>query len=108
MEENRNEVNQEVKEQLIHPKSGGLILIGILLGFIIFIVTLIMSIVGLENGKLAPLVGVSLIILSILLVFIVLPILCGGLKILNPNEALVLTLFGKYYGTIAKEGFFFV
>ena len=31
-----------------------------------------------------------------------------GLKILKPNEALVLTLFGKYYGTIKKEGFFFV
>jgi regulator of protease activity HflC (stomatin/prohibitin superfamily) len=31
-----------------------------------------------------------------------------GLKILKPNEALVLTLFGKYYGTIKREGFFFV
>ena len=31
-----------------------------------------------------------------------------GLKILKPNEALVLTLFGKYYGTIKKEGFYFV
>lgn len=31
-----------------------------------------------------------------------------GLHIVNPNEALVLTLFGKYYGTIKKPGFFFV
>ena len=31
-----------------------------------------------------------------------------GLKILKPNEALVLTLFGKYHGTIKKAGFFFV
>ncbi|MCL2007942.1 MAG: SPFH domain-containing protein [Treponema sp.] len=31
-----------------------------------------------------------------------------GLKIIKPNEALVLTLFGKYYGTIKKEGFYFV
>lgn len=31
-----------------------------------------------------------------------------GLKVVRPNEALVLTLFGKYVGTIKKEGFFFV
>lgn len=31
-----------------------------------------------------------------------------GLKILKPQEALVLTLFGKYIGTLKGEGFFFV
>ena len=31
-----------------------------------------------------------------------------GLRILKPQEALVLTLFGKYIGTIKGEGFFFV
>lgn len=31
-----------------------------------------------------------------------------GLKIIRPNEALVLTLFGKYVGTLKKEGFFFI
>ena len=31
-----------------------------------------------------------------------------GLKVLKPQEALVLTLFGKYYGTIKGEGFYFV
>ena len=31
-----------------------------------------------------------------------------GLKVMRPNEALVLTLFGKYVGTLKKEGFFFV
>lgn len=31
-----------------------------------------------------------------------------GLKILKPNEALVLTLFGKYIGTLKGDGFFFV
>ena len=33
--------------------------------------------------------------------------LCG-LKILKPNEALVLTLFGKYVGTLKGDGFFYV
>ncbi len=31
-----------------------------------------------------------------------------GLKVIGPQEALVLTLFGKYYGTIKGEGFYFV
>ncbi|MBP5209482.1 MAG: SPFH domain-containing protein [Clostridia bacterium] len=31
-----------------------------------------------------------------------------GLKILKPQEALVLTLFGKYAGTLKGEGFYFV
>ena len=36
------------------------------------------------------------------------PILFAGLKVLKPNEALVLTLFGEYYGTLTGPGFFFV
>lgn len=31
-----------------------------------------------------------------------------GLKVVKPQEALVLTLFGKYYGTLKEEGFYFV
>ena len=31
-----------------------------------------------------------------------------GLKILKPQEALVLTLFGKYVGTIREDGFYYV
>jgi regulator of protease activity HflC (stomatin/prohibitin superfamily) len=31
-----------------------------------------------------------------------------GLKIIKPNEALVLTLFGKYYGSLKEPGFFYV
>ncbi|MBR1968265.1 MAG: SPFH domain-containing protein [Clostridia bacterium] len=31
-----------------------------------------------------------------------------GLKVLKPQEALVLTLFGKYYGTLKGDGFYFV
>lgn len=31
-----------------------------------------------------------------------------GLKVLRPQEALVLTLFGKYIGTLKEEGFYYV
>lgn len=45
---------------------------------------------------------------SVLYFVVIGPIMFAGLKILKPNEALVLTLFGKYYGTLRGEGFFFV
>ena len=35
-------------------------------------------------------------------------ILFLGLKVLKPQEALVLTLFGNYIGTIKDQGFYFV
>ena len=32
----------------------------------------------------------------------------AGLKVINPNEAMVLSLFGKYIGTIYENGFWYV
>jgi len=52
--------------------------------------------------------AVALIAVCGLYACVVGPILFGGLKILKPNEALVLTLFGSYYGTLKGPGFFFV
>ncbi len=52
--------------------------------------------------------GFGLAIISALYFLLIGPILFAGLKILKPNEALVLTLFGKYHGTLKGEGFFFV
>ena len=52
--------------------------------------------------------GGVLVAVCSLLGFIVCPIMYGGLKVLKPNEALVLTLFGKYHGTLEGAGFYFV
>jgi regulator of protease activity HflC (stomatin/prohibitin superfamily) len=40
--------------------------------------------------------------------FLALPFGYPGLKVINPNEALVLALFGKYYGTLREAGFHWV
>ncbi len=50
------------------------------------------------------------IFLSILsmIVFVVTIIMYAGLKVLRPQEALVLTLFGDYVGTLKGPGFFYV
>ena len=50
--------------------------------------------------------AVLAIVCLILLMLLWIPLL--GLKILRPQEAYVLTLFGKYYGTLKGEGFYFV
>lgn len=44
--------------------------------------------------------GVVLLVVAVVMI--------GGFKLLQPNEAYVLTLFGKYYGTLKREGFFWV
>ncbi|MDR1218782.1 MAG: SPFH domain-containing protein [Treponema sp.] len=49
-----------------------------------------------------------MIVLGILYSSLIGPILYKGLKILRPREAMVLALFGKYYGTLAGPGFFWV
>ncbi len=66
----------------------------------------IYGIVQLANRNIT--LGLILLLGGALYLFIIGPILFCGLKILKPNEALVLTLFGKYYGTLKGEGFFFV
>ena len=52
--------------------------------------------------------GIIMMVSGGLYGFLVGPVLFVGLKILKPNEGLVLTLFGRYYGTIKGEGFYFV
>ena len=52
---------------------------------------------------------VGLVIMIVGIVYAALGwILFLGLKVLKPQEALVLTLFGNYIGTIKEQGFYFV
>ena len=89
-----------VEQKVIDPPSG-------LLALIILIFLCLMVPVLFVSGATAWHGGGIRILLALLLCF-VLPFMFGGLRSVRPNEALVLTLFGKYYGTIMKPGFFFV
>lgn len=51
--------------------------------------------------------GIFLLVIGILWISLGWIPLCG-LKVLKPQEALVLTLFGKYIGTLKTEGFYYV
>ena len=55
--------------------------------------------------------GTVMLVLSIVVMvicYIAAILILPGLKVLKPQEALVLTLFGKYVGTLKSEGFYFV
>lgn len=59
-------------------------------------------------GAAQEIMGAVLLIIAGVVVCIVTLIMFGGLKVLKPQEALVLTLFGNYKGTIRESGFYFV
>ncbi len=101
--ENEQKLNN-VEEREIKPFNGGIMLLLVLIGFGVSIWAIIYGSIEIsrENYNL----GVFLLVAGIILV-IVFCILLGGFHILNPNEAIVMTLFGKYYGTIKKEGFYY-
>ncbi len=93
------------EEKDMKAKSGMAMLLGILLLMVICIAAFPLSISFLA-GKFEALTVVICIVAGI--GFIASFILLAGLKVINPNEALVLTLFGQYKGTLKKEGFYWV
>ena len=87
---------------LNHSKNGMLVLILTILVGILSVLGLVFGGIMMENGE-----NPALFIASII-VFCLFWIPIPGLKVLKPQEALVLTLFGKYVGTIKDAGFYFV
>lgn len=98
----KQEHNEEIAPKTVN--GMGLLLLNIVL-MVVGIAALIYGAILADGGTT---IGILFIILGAVYSFVVGPILFAGLKILKPNEALVLTLFGKYYGTLRGEGFFFV
>lgn len=99
------QLKNNVTEKILNPKSGGAALILLLIGILIEIGVFVLSMVLLVNENIAA--GVALLIISCI-AFLANCIAFAGLKVVGPNEALVLTFFGNYYGTITKPGFFMV
>ena len=83
---------------LNHRKNGMPVLLLILLAYVAAVLGVVFSAM---NLLVLPMV---VCIVWLALGWILLP----GLKVLKPQEALVLTLFGKYIGTLKGEGFYWV
>jgi len=97
----------DVKEIILKAKNGMPIL---LINIVLMLAAIFVFISGIRLVSYGENMGLAVlcIIVGIVYFFIVGPIIFAGLKVLKPQEALVLTLFGKYYGTLKGEGFFFV
>lgn len=87
---------------LLGKKHGMAALIGILLMIVVSIAAFAVGAMMIESS------GNPVVFIAAILLLAVAIVLCSGLKVLKPQEALVLTLFGKYLGTLKEDGFYFV
>lgn len=93
---NYNNANLNYTEKEIHPINGWLHLLLAVCGYVAAVLAIICG----ANRGIEVLIALGIIYLVFGWFFFL------GLKTIRPNEAQVLTKFGKYYGTIKKEGFY--
>ncbi|MGN0669318.1 MAG: SPFH domain-containing protein [Oscillospiraceae bacterium] len=103
MEKDEKKYCYEEKE--IYPASGWLVLFITVLLLCAALGLVIFFAIGMDS-KDADWAVVGFVISLVYLCVGWIPFM--GLRIMKPNEAIVLTLFGKYIGTLKKEGFFFI
>ena len=95
-----------MNEKVLNGKKNGMtVLLLVIAAYIIGIAMIILSGISLNQAlsamNIAGLV-VGIVIVAFGWIFLL------GLKVLKPQEALVLTLFGKYVGTLKENGFYYV
>ena len=92
-----------MEEKILKAKKGLMPLILLLAAYVLAIVALTGGISIVDNHAFGN------VLIAIGLVWIILGwIPFMGVKVLKPQEALVLTLFGKYIGTLKEEGIYYV
>ncbi|MCI9450528.1 MAG: SPFH domain-containing protein [Clostridiales bacterium] len=95
-----------MNEIILNSKKNGMrVLLLTLIEYLAGIALTILSAFLLESGH--AVIGAVLLVISIIWLIVGWIPLCG-LKVLKPQEALVLTLFGKYIGTLKQDGFYYV
>ena len=94
-----------MEEKILNTRKNGMpmLLLGVAL-YVCAILGVVFGGINLDRGRL---IGLAMFIPGLVWVLFGW-ILFLGLKVLKPQEALVLTLFGKYIGTLKGEGFYFV
>lgn len=99
-------VDGEIKEIPVrNVKPGMPVLLATILEMILSVLVIIAGGVLLEEGR--DVLGTVLLVVGIIWCCVGwIPVM--GLKVLKPQEARVLTLFGKYVGTLKGDGFYYV
>lgn len=97
----------DVTEKTLKATSGWKVLIASIILYLAAIVGTVFGGIGMESHRNNQALYIALFVVSV--VYLCLGwIWWLGLKVIAPNEALVLTLFGRYVGTLKDDGFFFV
>lgn len=93
-------------EKVLNGKKNGMkVLLLVLLVYILDVIVFAFSVAHVEKAATAlPIIGLA----ASIFVFCTAWIFFCGLKVLKPQEALVLTLFGKYVGSLKDSGFYYV
>ncbi|MCM1026542.1 MAG: SPFH domain-containing protein [Roseburia sp.] len=93
-----------MEEKVLSTKKNGmLVLVASILALAGGMAAIIWGAVLLEKGG----SGAAFVVIG-MAVWVIACLAWPGLKVLKPQEALVLTLFGNYIGTIREPGFYFV
>lgn len=115
----KNKISNEIKieEKELKASNGIIAIFTILIAKITFIILFSLSLIATNNFNSIQnhflnftqnnLMFSILAILSII-GFITTLIMWGGIKILKPQEAIVVTLFGEYKGTLRTPGIYFI
>ena len=95
-----------MEEKVLQTKKNGMaVLLLTLLGYVAAVALFIVAAFQMEREN--YILGVPMLIVAIVYAIVGIFLFCG-LKVLKPEEALVLTLFGDYIGTLKGEGFYWV
>lgn len=101
------EKKNEVKEREITRRNGFIMVFAILgVGVLALLCALMCALCNNMHSTVGTIAGAMFGFAGVVL-FVVFCVMWAGFHVLNPNEAMVLTLFGKYYGTIKQEGFYY-
>ncbi|HNY27928.1 MAG TPA: SPFH domain-containing protein [Candidatus Sumerlaeota bacterium] len=92
------------RETVVPVQAGWLYLVLDILCVLILIALFIVGTSGLDGKGVGPEMGTRCMWMLVPFVFLVI-FLSAGFFMLQPNEAAVLLLFGKYVGTVKQEGF---
>lgn len=96
-----------MEEKVLQKNKNGMGIMLLLIGtYVLAILAIIFGAVIVESEKNMAL-GITLLVVGIVYASLGW-IFFLGLKVLKPQEALVLTLFGKYIGTLKDAGFYYV
>jgi regulator of protease activity HflC (stomatin/prohibitin superfamily) len=87
-----------IREKEAHPLSGGVMLLLLLAVSVLAVYWLIRSIGNHETAAILA----SIFVASVALISL------NGLTVVNPNDAVVATLFGTYIGSLKKQGLWWI